>query len=82
MTPTKEQFLNHLREKWVSRFGWAHDKTKLENALAEAANTLNGKRTCLIGSPSWVETWRELGLKGKPTYKGLHELPTNKTEAA
>ena len=43
MTPTKEQFLNHLREKWVSRFGWAHDKTKLENALAEAANTLNGK---------------------------------------
>lgn len=71
---TKQQFLSILRRE-LSKHEWARDADRLDKAMESAAQTLNGRRTCVIESESWITAWKEIGMKGKPTYKALHALP-------
>jgi hypothetical protein len=71
---TKQQFLSILRRE-LSKYDWAKDAARLDNAMEHAAQTLGGRRTCMIDGDSWKTAWKEIGMKGKPTYKGLHALP-------
>lgn len=71
---TKQQFLSILQRE-LSKHEWAKDNVRLIRAMGYAAQTLNGEKTCIIDQPSWIIAWKEIGMKGKPTYKGLHTLP-------
>ena len=70
---TKQQFLAVLRRE-LSKYDWAKDEARLTRAMGAATHTLNGLKTCAI-TESWVLAWKEIGMKGKPTYKALHALP-------
>lgn len=76
---TKQQFLSILRRE-LSKYEWAKDTERLEQAMGYAAQTLNGSKTCRIDGESWKTAWKEIGMKGKPTYKALHAL--TESEAA
>jgi hypothetical protein len=71
---TKERFLSILQRE-LSKHEWAKDAERLKRAMEYAAKTLDGHKTCVIDSESWKTAWKEIGMKGKPTYKGLHALP-------
>ena len=71
---TKQQFLTIL-ERELSRYEWAKDPARLAKAMEEAAKTINGNKTCLIDGISWNTAWKECGMKGKPTFKGLCAMP-------
>lgn len=69
----KQRFLSILKRE-LSKHEWAQDLVRFERAIQEAEKTLNGSRSCAL-SASWVLAWKEIGMKGKPTYKGLHAMP-------
>lgn len=70
---TKQQFLSILQRE-LSKHEWAKDESRFVRAMEAANQTLNGHKTCAL-SESWVKAWKEIGMKGKPTYKALHALP-------
>lgn len=69
----KQQFLAVLMRE-LSKYEWAKDETRFAKVTEEVKKTLNGQRNCTLGK-SWEVAWKEIGMKGKPTYKGLHALP-------
>jgi hypothetical protein len=71
---TKQQYLIILQRE-LSKYYWAKDPDRLARTMEYAAQTLNGGKTCRIDGESWKAAWKEIGMKGKPTYKGLHALP-------
>ncbi len=71
--PTKQQCLEIMKRE-LSKHPWAQDKDRLARAMEHVEKTLNGSRICFL-TGSWVIAWKEMGFKGKPTYKGLHALP-------
>jgi hypothetical protein len=75
---TKQQFLAVLQRELL-KHDWARDDARFAKAMEEVRKTLNGQHNCML-SESWVKAWKEIGMKGKPTYKGLHALP--ESEAA
>jgi hypothetical protein len=70
---TKQDVYNIL-DREMRKHPWAADENRLANAMFAVAKTLIGARTCAL-TESWVIAWKEIGRKGKPTYKGLHALP-------
>lgn len=75
---TKQEF-RAILEREFAKYPWSKDAERYATAMAAVDRTLNGTTSCAL-TESWVLAWKELGLKGKPTYKGLHALP--ETEAA
>lgn len=71
---TRTQFSTALRQCLKEDFPWAADDTKLNNFMASVQTTLEGRKTVIIDGKSFQRAWRSCGLKGKPTYKGLHAL--------
>lgn len=72
-TPTKQRFRAILVREFA-KHTWAKDEERYVRGMAAVDATLNGSRSCAL-TESWVLAWRELGFKGKPTYKALHALP-------
>jgi hypothetical protein len=72
-TATKQQFRAILQREFA-KYPWANDPQRYANAMAEVDRTLSGAKSCAL-TESWALAWKELGLKGKRTYKGLHALP-------
>jgi hypothetical protein len=71
---TKQQFLNILKRE-LSKYDWAKDPARLAKAMEEATKTINGNKTCIIDGASWKTAWKEIGMKGTPTLKGLCAFP-------
>jgi hypothetical protein len=69
-----QTFLAVMREK-LSAYPWAQaDPGRLEQVMVFVEDTLNGSHSCNIDGASWKAAWKAIGMKGKPTYKGLHSL--------
>ena len=69
-----QTFLAVMREK-LSAYPWAQaEPDRLERTMGMVEDTLNGSRSCMIDGASWKAAWKAIGMKGKPTYKGLHSL--------
>lgn len=78
---TKHDFLTLLRGELIARYGetgWARDADRLDSAMNKMAETISGTRNLMaIDGESVVAAWRGMGLKGKPTFKGLRALPAH-----
>ena len=73
MSNTKQRFCDII-ERELKKHPWAQGADRLERAMVSVKKTINGSRTCAL-SESWALAWKEIGMKGKPTYKGIHALP-------
>ncbi len=73
MSATKQKFAEML-EVELRKYPWSQDADRMARAMEAVRKTLNGSRTCAF-TESWLKVWKEIGLKGKPTYKALHQLP-------
>jgi hypothetical protein len=70
----KQRFLAVL-EREYAKYPWAKEHPERLLAMrASSVATLNGERQCLIDGLAWQTAWWEVGMKGKPTYKGIHAL--------
>ena len=74
MTPPTKQRFRAILVREFSTYPWAKDQERYARAMTAVDATLNGSRSCAL-TESWVVAWKELGLKGKPTYKAIHALP-------
>lgn len=75
---TKEAFLAALREqlKMLYGSGWASDEAKLARFMSAVEETIHSPRNIWnMDGPATVAAWRQIGGKGKPTYKALRALP-------
>src|SRR5205085_285001 len=70
---SKQQFLAAL-ESELAKHEWTKDPERWAHGKAAILATLNGSRSCAL-SESWAAAWKAIGMKGKPTYKGIHALP-------
>jgi hypothetical protein len=77
MSPTADDFLNHVRSAILESQEWAgRNPPMLDDFMARMREGLRGKRTSFIhDSPSMVKAWRACGFKGRPTWKVLFSLP-------
>jgi hypothetical protein len=68
-----------LRAAYIDRvkttYPWASDEQKLANFCTTLDRTFAGSTELSIYGFQFTECWRDLGGKGKPTYKALHALP-------
>jgi hypothetical protein len=80
---TKTAFLAALRAAMIEAgHSWLNAPvpetpglTKLDRFVSRTAETIEGTANLVdIASPSFVQAWRAIGGKGKPTYKGLRAL--------
>lgn len=71
---TRTQFLEKLTSALKANHEWASDAEKLEPFLAAVRTTLAGRKTVIIAGQSFKDAWKACGLKGCPTYVGLHAL--------
>ena len=72
MNATKKNLRIALHNKVKNR-PWAQEEDRLRAARDAIDSTINGSRRCVLDS-IWVEAWKEIGCKGKPTYKTIHAL--------
>jgi hypothetical protein len=70
---TKKNILK-IVEREISKYPWTKEPARFSTMMDAAKATLAGGRQCML-TESWRVAWKEVGLKGKPTYKGLHNLP-------
>lgn len=70
---TKQQVYDIVKRE-LTKHPWSSDQERFTKALEAVKRTLEGSRSCAF-TESWVVAWREIGRKGKPTYKALHALP-------
>lgn len=74
---TKAQFLTALRAELLAHYGeqWASDPEKLQRFMVRTTEMLDTVSTTVnIEGPAFVEAWRAIGGKGRPTYKALRAL--------
>lgn len=74
---TKSSFITALRTAIEAKnYPWAARPGAIDAMMGEVSVTLHSKRnTVAIDGPSFIEAWRAIGGKGKPTYKALRALP-------
>jgi hypothetical protein len=71
----KSEFVSAVLAK-MQKYPWAADPEKWAKAKQQVEdNVFKNAKSCLIDGPAWVDSWKEAGLKGKPTYKGIAALP-------
>lgn len=79
----KQQFLTALEQALRSReYPWLDQpcsrmpgNTKLDTFMINTRVMIESDRNLVnIDSASFVDAWRAIGMKGKPTYKGLRAL--------
>lgn len=75
--PSKQQFMGTYRSMLMDtpEYEWAHDADRLERFMSSVRNTLfTQANTWNIDSPVVGRAWKKIGLKGRPSYKGLRAL--------
>lgn len=73
---TKKVLCAALEEKLVEMYPWAQDKQKLDNFMGSFRRTIAGKSSfCTVDGDALKAAWKDLGGKGKITYKALRALP-------
>jgi hypothetical protein len=72
---TKKKFLEAVSRNLIECHDWARDPARHAKFMASVIETVNGAKTCSIDGPAFQRAWREVGGKGKPTFKGIHALP-------
>lgn len=72
---TKQSFLTTYRAKLLAAYPWAQNAAKLHRFMESVETSING------GAKTWnhdgeavTAAWREIGGKGKPTFKALLAL--------
>ncbi|QSY98536.1 hypothetical protein J2J97_32030 (plasmid) [Rhizobium bangladeshense] len=71
----KEEFIDAVRPKIVAKYDWAKDAGRLERFLTAIRVTIETDSNQVdVGGASLVEAYREIGGKGKLTYKALRAL--------
>lgn len=70
---SKQQVYNILQRE-MAKHPWSQEQDRFERAMECVRQTLEGSRICAL-TESWGVAWKEIGMKGKVTYKGLHALP-------
>ena len=77
---TREAFLVEYRKRLIAGFqGWTSVPGKLERFMDAVRETLEGPRSpWSFDGPVTVDTWRALGLPGRPSLKALRALPAEK----
>lgn len=73
MPNATKQTLRAALEKEVRTKPWCQDEDRFNLAMQAVDKTLNGHYTCALDSV-WINAWKEIGCKGKPTYKAIHAL--------
>ncbi len=72
---TKNVFIEALMPA-IMAYPWSSDAVKVATFTAKLRETMNtGRNLVAIDGPAFVNAWRAIGGKGKPTYKGLRALP-------
>lgn len=74
---TKEKYLQALECSLRDTYPWAQDKDKLGSFMKHVRLTITTGQNLVIldrGAPSSVAAWRAIGMKGRPTLKGLRGL--------
>jgi hypothetical protein len=71
----KEAFIDALRQKLVAKYDWASDAARRQRFLEGVRVTIetDSNRVNLDGE-CMLAAYREIGGKGKLTYKGLRAL--------
>jgi hypothetical protein len=74
---TRAAYLAAARARIAAHWQWARDQPeKLDSFMGQLEETMKGARNFVaIDSLALTEAWREIGGKGRPTYKGLRALP-------
>ncbi len=74
---SKEQFLEIYRAKLLETYGqdWAGDTPMLDRFMQSVRHTIFTKAaTWNIDSPVAQAAWKQLGMSGRISYKGLRAL--------
>lgn len=82
---TKQAFLNAYRALLVSTHAWAQDEAKLNRFMASVEDTIkthSRKTSWSKDGKAAMMAWREIGGKGKPSYRALRALPDNSEEGS
>jgi hypothetical protein len=77
MAATKQNFIDLLRAKLVTKYDWAKDPARLDVFMEKVRITLTTDRSPvdMLSGVTIKEVWKEIGCKGKLTYKALRALP-------
>ena len=72
---TKTKFLTLYRAELVARYSWASDTAKLDRFMQSVSDTIHGSvNTWNNDGEAVISAWKQIGGKGKPTYKALRAL--------
>ena len=73
--PTRAKFMEEVRAALVRNQPRVVTTGQIDRFMASVHKTLQGEFTVIIDSQSFKEAWKACGLKGKPTYKLMHQFP-------
>jgi hypothetical protein len=74
---TKSMFTDAVSQRLRETRPWALELSTLQAFMANFAETMSGtgRHLVTIDSPVIRQVWKDLGFKGKPTYKALQVSP-------
>lgn len=73
---TKNAFLAAYRKQLLARYPWAQDPAKRARYMASVAGSLLGaENTWHPAGEAVTAAWRDIGGKGKPSFKALRAMP-------
>ena len=76
---TQSEFIALYQTKLVnSGMAWTQNPESMKNWRKQIRAMFNGGKAFGIDGQLFIETWRELGGKGTPTYKALHAMEVGK----
>lgn len=74
--PTKAQFLAAYRKRLEHSTAWGEDTAMMDRFMLSVQKSITTEATTWACSGEHLKAvWKELGCKGKPTYKALRALP-------
>jgi len=74
---TKTEFLDTYRLILPTMYPWAHNREKLDKYMSNVSDTIRDEniKTWNASGDMLRRAWKEIGMKGTPTLKGLRALP-------
>lgn len=76
---TKNRFLSAYRAALKGAYTWTRDEDKLTKFMDGVANTIKSNNVSIwnASGDAMQKAWKDIGMKGKATLKGLRSLPVD-----